>query len=32
MGAKGKARFMESNVSICPTIFMNDFGAKGMGA
>jgi hypothetical protein len=30
MGAMGKARFLESNLSFCPTPFLNDFGGKGM--
>jgi hypothetical protein len=32
MGAKGRTRFLESNLSLCLIVFMSDFGAKGMGA
>jgi hypothetical protein len=32
MGAKGRARFLESNLSLYPTLFLNDSGGKGMGA
>jgi hypothetical protein len=31
MGAKGRARFVESNLSLCPTLFLNDSSGKGMG-
>jgi hypothetical protein len=32
MGAMGRARFIESNLSLSPTPFVSDFGGKGMGA
>jgi len=31
MGAMGKTRFLESNLFLCPTPFLNDYGGKGMG-
>jgi len=32
MGAMRRARFLESNLSLFPTPFVNDFGGKDMGA
>jgi len=32
MGTKGRARFLESNLSFCPILLLSDFGGKGMGA
>ncbi len=32
MGAKGRTRFLESNLSLYLTLSLNDFSGKGMGA
>jgi hypothetical protein len=32
MGAKGKDRFLESSLSLCPTHFLNDYSGNGMVA
>jgi len=32
MGVMGRARLLESNLSLYPILFLNDFSGKGMGA
>jgi hypothetical protein len=32
MGGKGRARFLESNLSLYPTLFLSDSSGKGMVA
>jgi hypothetical protein len=32
MGVMGKTRFLEFNLSLYPTLFLNDYNGKGMGA
>jgi hypothetical protein len=32
MGIMGRIRFLESNLFLCPTPFLSDYGEKSMGA